>query len=85
VRQRGRDRGSAVVDFAVVSGLLVVVVLAVLQLALGMHTRTSLVASAAEGARQAAGAGGTLESGMQRTRELVGEVLPAADDADVTG
>ncbi len=80
----GRDHGSAVVDFALVGALLVLVVLAVLQLALGMHVRTTLVASAAEGAREAATAGGTVDSGVRRTRELVRAVLPGAYAADVT-
>jgi hypothetical protein len=81
---RDAERGSAVVDFALVGALLVLVVLAVLQLALSMHVRTTLVASAAEGAREAAAADRDLADGVRRTRTLVRESLPSAYAADVT-
>jgi hypothetical protein len=69
------DRGSAAADFALVSGLLVLVFLAVIQLAVGIHVRNTLVASAAEGARTGAGADRTLADGVQRTRILIGTAL----------
>ncbi len=83
---RGRtdrsDRGSAVADFALVSGLLVLAFLAVLQLAVCLHVRNTLAASAAEGARLAATADSGLDDGVRRTRELVTSSLSAtyADD-----
>ena len=48
------DRGSAVVDFALVGGLVALVFAGVLQLTLAQHVRNTLVDCAAEGARYAA-------------------------------
>jgi Flp pilus assembly protein TadG len=80
-----RDAGSAVVDFALVGALLVGVVLALLQLAIAVHVRTTVVASAAEGAREAATAGGSVGSGVRRTQQLLRDSLPASYSAHVTG
>ena len=79
------DRGSAVVDFALVGSLLVLSFLAVLQLAIALHVRSTLVASAAEGAREAAAADRSLTDGVRRTRELVDASLPTGYGTDVTG
>ncbi len=79
-----RDRGSAVVDFALVGALLVLVVLAVLQVAVAVHVRSTVVAAATEGARAAAVADGRLSDGVRRTRELVTASLPASYGGDVT-
>jgi hypothetical protein len=79
----GSDRGSAVADFALVSGPLVLAFLAVLQLAMGLHVRNTLIAAAAEGARLAASADRGLEDGVVRTRELVTASLSPAYAADV--
>ena len=48
------DRGSAVVEFALVTPLLLLVALAVLQITLALHVRSTLTAAAAEGARAGA-------------------------------
>ena len=50
------ERGSAVVDFVLVSVLIVVLLLAVLQVAVYVHVRNVVTASAQEGARYAANA-----------------------------
>lgn len=55
---RAGERGSAPVDFALTSILVVVVVLALLQLALGLHVRNVLTDAAGEAARRAALVGG---------------------------
>lgn len=83
-RRTSADRGSAVVDFALVGALIVLVLLAVVQLAIAAHVRATLVASAAEGAREAAAADRTLADGVRRSRQLVRESLPDAYAADVT-
>ncbi len=54
------DSGSAVVEFALVTPLLLIVVLAIVQVILALHVRTTLTAAAAEGARAAALAGSSL-------------------------
>ena len=74
---RDRESGSAVADFAMVSGLLSLLFLAVFQLGLALHIRNTLISSASEGARHGARANATLEDGEGRTRELVMKILPA--------
>ena len=72
------ERGSALVDFLLVSVLLTALVLGVVQLALTLHVRTTLIDSAAEGARYAALDGSSLDDGAARTRWLIDSALPAA-------
>lgn len=69
------ERGSAVVQFTLVSVVLVALFLAVLQLGLVIHVRNTLVACAAEGARYAANADRSLADGEARTRELIAQSL----------
>ena len=71
------ERGSAVVEFALVAPLLIAVALVVMQLALTVHIRSTMTAAAAEGARVAALAGSRLELGERRTRELIDGNLAA--------
>lgn len=74
---RGREsddgeRGSAVVDFVLVSMLIVALLLAVLQVAVYAHVRNVVVASAQEGARFAANADVDSAAGAARTLDVVG-------------
>lgn len=69
------DRGSAVVDFALVGGLLTVLFAAVLQLALTLYVRNMLVSCAAEGARYAARADRAPADAVPETVELVRQTL----------
>lgn len=68
-RSRGQE-GSAVVDFVLVSMLVLAAVVALLQLALGLHARNVLIDAAGEGARRAALAGGTPAEAQARVRAL---------------
>jgi Flp pilus assembly protein TadG len=68
---RGRDCGSAVADFAMVSGLLSVLFLAVFQLGLALHIRNTLIACASEGARYGARANATPQDGVVRAQRLI--------------
>ena len=77
------DDGSAVVEFVLVSSMLVLLVLGVLQLGLALHVRNSLIAAAGEGARFAALADTGLEEGATRTLDLVAASLGASFDVDV--
>ena len=79
-----RDGGSAPAEFALVGGLLVLVFLAVVQLAVAIHVRNTLVASAADGARVGAQADQTLAAAAARTRELVSRSLTPAYAQDVS-
>lgn len=65
------DRGSAVVDFVLVSVLVSALFLAVFQVGLALHVRNTLVACAAEGARFGARADTTPADGATRTRTLI--------------
>jgi len=77
------ERGSAVVDFLLVSLLATVLMLGVVQLALTLHVRNVLIDSAAEGARYAALDGHDLHDGVARTRALIEAALPAPYTQDV--
>ena len=65
------ERGSAVVDFVMVSILIVTLLLAVLQLAVYVHVRNVVTASAQAGARYAANADVDSTLGAARTVEVV--------------
>lgn len=65
------DRGSAVVEFVLVAPLLMGIALAVIQVALALHVRTTLISAAAEGARAAAMAGSSQQLGEQRARAVL--------------
>ncbi|MGY5885098.1 TadE/TadG family type IV pilus assembly protein [Modestobacter lacusdianchii] len=76
-----RERGSAVVDFVLVGVLVVGLLLAVLQVAVYVHVRNVVVASAQQGARYAANAGVPAEAGAPRTLEIVGRATSAGTAA----
>jgi len=70
--RRPRDeRGAAVVDFVLVSMVLVPLVLGLIQVALVLHVRNTLAAAATEGARYGANVDRTPADGAARTREQV--------------
>jgi hypothetical protein len=71
------ERGSAVVDFVLVSVVLVPLFLAILQLAVVWHIRSTLTASASQGARYGAAYDRSTEDGEQRTLTLIEESLSA--------
>ena len=77
------ERGSAVVDAVLVGGLLGLLVLAVLQLVLAVHVRTTLVDCAGEGARFGALADRDPQAGVQRARDLIAADLSEAYADDV--
>ncbi len=89
------ERGSAVVDFVMVSILIVTLLLAVLQVAVYVHVRNVATASAQEGARYAAnadvdssyGAAGTVEIVGRATTERTAEGLrcTSSEQVDPTG
>lgn len=72
------ERGSAVVDFVLVSVLVALILTALVQLALALHVRNTLTWCAGEGARYGARAGSTPERGAERTRTLIAESLSPA-------
>jgi hypothetical protein len=69
-RSRG-DSGSAAAEFVMVGVLLTVATLAVLQLALALLIRNTVLDAASEGARYAALVGNSPADGAARTAELI--------------
>src|SRR3954449_9512697 len=67
------ERGSAVVDFVLVSVLVLALLLAVLQVAVYVHVRNVVVTSAQEGARYAANADVPSTEGAARTVQIVAQ------------
>ena len=63
------------VGFAITVPLLVLVVLAVVQVALALHVRATVQSAAAEGARVAAVSGGDTAAGVARTRAVLADSL----------
>lgn len=71
----GREQGSAVVDFVLVGSLLVVFFMAIIQLALVLHVRNTLIDAAASGARYGTLADRGAADAEERTRHLIGVAL----------
>lgn len=82
--RRGPDAGAAVADFAMVSGLVALLFVAVLQLGLALHVRNTLVSCASEGARFGARAGAKPGDGAARARELISRSLSPRFARDVS-
>lgn len=79
------DAGSAVVEFVLVAVLVVVLMLAVVQVAIVLHIRNTLISAAGEGARFAAATDREPVDGVQHTRELIRASLPDSFADDVSG
>nr|WP_231710145.1 TadE family protein [Arthrobacter zhangbolii] len=78
------ERGSAVVDFVLVGALVSLVFMAVIQLALVLHVRNTLIDAAATGARYGTLADRSPEDGIRRTSELIHASLGAEYAGDIT-
>jgi Flp pilus assembly protein TadG len=83
-RAIGRDDGSAVAEFVMVGALLTVLTLSVIQLALALHIRNTVLDAASEGARFASLADSSLAEGVARSRDLITTALGPAYATDVT-
>jgi len=77
------DDGSAVAEFALVGAILTVLTVSVLQLALALHVRNTVLDSAAEGARFAALADNTPADGILRCRTLITSAIGADYATDI--
>ena len=78
------ERGSAPVEIVLVGGLLTLLTVSVLQLALALHVRSTLIDAAAEGARHAALADSSLAAGVERSRNLIGTAVGASYAREVS-
>lgn len=79
-----RDQGSAVAEFVMVAGLLLLVAMGVFQLGLALYVRNSLISAASEGARFGARADSDLQAGVDRTSQLITAGLSERFADDVT-
>ncbi|WP_026820311.1 TadE/TadG family type IV pilus assembly protein [Arthrobacter castelli] len=70
-----RERGSAVVDFVLVGSLLTVIFIAIIQLALVLHVRNTLIDAAGSGARYASLADRGPADARSRTEALISMAL----------
>ena len=77
------DRGSSVVDFTLVSVLVITLFLIVMQVGVVLHARNVMTAAAAEGARYAANADRGSDDGVERTRELLRQSFSDSRVADM--
>lgn len=80
----GRERGSAVVDFVLVGGLLTLFFLGIIQLALVLHVRNTLIDAAASGARYGTLADRGAADAKDRTTQLIGVALTPEFARDVS-
>ena len=71
------ERGSAVVDFVLVSVIVVPLFLGVLQVGLFLYVRTTMTAAASDGARLAATADRGPEDGVARTESMIDGAVSA--------
>ena len=83
-RGRPDERGSAVVDFVLVGGLLTLFFLAIVQLTLVLHVRNTLIDAAASGARYGTLADRDAGDARDRTAQLIGVALNPQFATDVT-
>ena len=78
------ERGSAVVDFVLVGGLLTLFFLAIVQLTLVLHVRNTLIDAAASGARYGTLADRSAVDATDRAAQLIGVALNHEFAQDVT-
>ena len=77
------ELGSAVVDFVLVTAMLVPLFLGILQLALVLHVRNTLTSAASEGARYAATSDRGPAEGAAKAREQIADALGSSYDDHV--
>lgn len=81
----GAERGAAVSEFALLAGLVSIIMLAAMQLAFVLHVHNTATAHVLEGARHGARADSSPETGAQRATELLRDSLPGSGGVSVTG
>lgn len=77
------ERGSQVASTVLVQGLVVLVVLALVQLAFALHVRTMSVSAASEGARRGGLLGGNEAEARARTAEILDSLVGTGRDRQI--
>ncbi|MDN5898918.1 MAG: pilus assembly protein [Brachybacterium sp.] len=83
-RRLGDEDGSAVAEFPMVAVLIIMIALMIVQAALIVHTRNTLVDAAVQGARHASLVGSSPQDGAERTERLIDERFAGGLDAEAT-
>lgn len=78
------DRGAAVAEFALLAGMVSVLLLAAVQLAFALHLHNTATAHVVEGARHGARADADPQAGAHRARELLRGSLPGTSGVAVS-
>ena len=78
------ERGSAVAEFVMITTLLIAISLALVQLALALHVRNTLVDAAVQGAHYGALANREPADAAARARQLVSQSLTPSFARDIT-
>jgi Flp pilus assembly protein TadG len=84
-RARRPDAGSAIVEFVLVSTLLLFLFLGIIQLGLVLHIRNTLAANAAEGARHGANLDVDPADGGPYAQLLIAQSIPGRADTHCVG
>lgn len=79
-----QQRGAAVVDFVLVLVVVLPLFLGIVQLALVLHVRNTLVSAASEGARYAATVDRPLSAGVEKTRQHISMAVAGRFAEEVT-
>ncbi|WP_199276329.1 TadE family protein [Arthrobacter sp. CAN_A2] len=83
-RREDGERGAAVVDFALIGGLLTVVFIAIIQLTLVLHVRNTLIDAAASGARYGTLADRSPQDAVGRAEDLIRGSLADSYGSDIS-
>ncbi|RJT82201.1 pilus assembly protein [Arthrobacter cheniae] len=78
------QRGAAVVDFALIGGLLTVIFIAIIQLTLVLHVRNTLIDAASSGARYGTLADRNPQDAVGRAEELISGSLADSYGSDIS-
>ncbi|MHA7191058.1 TadE family protein [Arthrobacter sp. MDT2-16] len=81
---RDREEGAAVVDFALIGGLLTVIFIAIIQLTLVLHVRNTLIDAASSGARYGTLADRGPQDAVLRAEELIRGSLADSYGSDIS-
>lgn len=84
-RSGSAERGAAASEFALLAGLVSILMLAAIQLAFALHVHNTATAHVMEGARLGARADSSPEAGAQRATDLLHDSLPGSGGVNVTG
>lgn len=84
MRRLSEEEGSTIAEFPMVAVLIVMIALMIIQAALILHTRNTLVDAAVQGAHHASLVGASVQAGEERAEKLIEERFGKRFDAQVS-